>query len=63
MLHKSPFQHWSKAIVEDVGLAAPHWSTARPGVPASLWPTSPQWLNRYLGQILSAHTLSVLKPR
>jgi hypothetical protein len=63
MLRKSPFQHWSKAIVEEVGLEVPHWMSVRPGGPASLWPSTSQRLTRYLDKILSAHTLSVLKPR
>jgi hypothetical protein len=63
MLRKPPFQPWSKAIVEEVGLEVPHWMSARPGGPASLWPSTPQRLRRYLDKLLSAHTLSVLKPR
>ena len=49
--------------MEELGLEAPHWMSTRPGSPTSLWPATPQRLRRYLDKILSAHALSVLKPR
>jgi hypothetical protein len=59
MLRNTRFPHWPKAIVEEVGLAVSHWTQSKSGLRDSLWPASPHWLSRYLGELMYAHTHSV----
>ena len=60
MLRNTRFPLWPKAIVEEVGLAVSHWSQSKPGLRAPLWPAPPHWLSRYLGELMYAHTHSVV---
>ena len=60
MLHRTTIQEWPPAMTsEEVAPVHSHWNAAKPGS-ASLWPTSPQWLNRYVEQLRSSHAASVL---
>lgn len=60
MLRKSAFQLWPPAtVIEDTTPALSHWSMAKPGAGAALWPASPPRLARYLDELLNAHSLSV----
>lgn len=54
------FQLWPPegVVAEEAAPALSHWNAAKPGV-ASLWPSTPQWLNRYVDQLHDAHTASV----
>jgi hypothetical protein len=65
MLRRSAFQDWPSVMAteamanKEIAPALSHWNTAKPGV-ASLWPSSPQWLTRYVNEIRSSHASSVL---
>jgi len=66
MFGKRALGHWPQAIVEEVGLAAQHWQSAhraaeRAGLTAQRWASSPQRLNRYMHELLTAHLLSASK--
>ena len=64
MLQKANWPRWPTALVEEVGALVSHWSSARTRVHVPLWPTAPQWLDRYWVEMLSAHTHSLVnKPR
>lgn len=60
MLRRSTFQVWPPAaFAEEAAPALSHWHAAKPGVVPSLWPSTPGRLNRYVEEILTAHTSSV----
>jgi hypothetical protein len=54
MLRRSTFGLWPPAmIVEEAAPALSHWNAAKPGS-ATLWPATPQSLNRYVNELHSA---------
>jgi hypothetical protein len=60
MLRRSTFQVWPPAaIAEEAAPAVAQWHAAKPGVASSLWLSTPSGLNRYVEEILTAHTSSV----
>ena len=65
MSRRSTFQDWPSAMAseamtnKEIAPALSHWNAAKPGSAASLWPTSPQWLTRYVDQIRTSHASSV----
>ena len=64
MFGKRALGQWPQAIVEEVGLAVQHWKSAQSAAAKSGLPqgfSSPQWLTRYMDELLSAHLLSAGK--
>jgi len=63
MLRRSTLHDWPPAMAnEEAEPALSHWNAAKPGT-TSLWPATPQWLNRYVDQIRTSHAASVFNPQ
>jgi hypothetical protein len=59
MLRRSTLGLWPPATVsEEAAPALSHWNAAKPGI-ATLWPSTPRWLNRYVDELHNAHAASV----
>lgn len=58
MKDKSALQAWRKAAVP--GVVVSRWTAARAGAIVSLWPTTEPRLSRYVEEMMSAHSHSVM---
>jgi len=50
---------WPALMAEEVGLLIQRWAAVRDGEARSLWPTSPHWVTRYIGELMSAQSVSM----
>jgi len=48
-------QFWAHTALPEAWLLAAKWTAVRTGAMASLWPATPRWLGRYVGELSSAH--------